>query len=90
MSYKLDFYKKQFPDAVQYLDKSQSFVSENEARKVAYNGKDRPAKCLYQDIREGSKATLQQYIFSEQALAEDLKAAERKEVHDEQLMQPYH
>lgn len=89
-TYKLDYYKQKYPDAVQYLDRTQAFVSEDEARKIAYKGDDRPSKCLFKVLIPSTHKSTQQYIFSEKALKEEQAAAQRKAIHDEQLMQPYH
>lgn len=89
-TYKLDYYKTKYPDAVQYLDRTQAFVTEDEARKIAYKGEDIKAKCLFKVLIPSTHRSTQQYIFSEQALKDEIKAADRQSIHDEQLMENYH
>ncbi|SDG67357.1 hypothetical protein SAMN05421827_109113 [Pedobacter terrae] len=89
-TYKLDYYKTKYPDAVQYLERTQAFVSEDEARKIAYKGEDTQAKCLFKVLIPSTHKSTQQYIFSEQALKDELKELNRRQVHDEQLMERYH
>lgn len=82
---KLEYYKQFYPDAVEYQDKNQSYIREDQASFIAY-GKEVNAKCLfYRDI-PGSTGVLQQFIFSEKAFLDD----EKLRVHQQQLMEPYH
>lgn len=69
---KLEFYQQQYPDAVEYQDKNQSYIREDQARFIAY-GKEVNAKTLfYRDIPSSTGVT-QQYIFSIKALKENHK-----------------
>lgn len=87
---KLTYYQKQFPDAVEYLDKNQSYIREDQARFIAYGMKEVEAKVLfYRDIPSTTGVT-QQYIFSKKAFIAAKAEAERKATHDEHLMEPYH
>lgn len=67
---KLEFYQKEYPDAVEYQDKTQAYIREDQARFIAYGQKEVNAKVLfYRDIPSTTGVT-QQYIFSVKAAKE--------------------
>jgi len=71
---KLEFYKTEFPDAIEYQAKTQSYIREDEARFIAY-GKEVNAKVLFYRDLPSTTGVTQQYIFSVKAAKKDLKSA---------------
>lgn len=87
---KLEYYQIQFPDAVEYLDKNQTYIREDQARDIAYKHKEVKAKVLfYRDIPSITGVT-QQYIFSVKAAEQEEREKERAAIHDQHLEEPYH
>lgn len=69
---KLEFYQKDFPDAVEYQAKTQSYIREDQARFIAYGQREVNAKNLFYRDLPSTTGVTQQYIFSVQA-AKDCK-----------------